>query len=57
MYSSGIKAIVVCRESLHHRATAMRIVGASDEVAKLLHLTGIDQLFARDEAMSPAISN
>jgi anti-anti-sigma factor len=57
MDSSGIKAIVVCRETLHHRAAAMRILGASEGVAKLLHLTGIDQLFARDEAMLPAISN
>ena len=57
MDSSGIKAIVVCRESLHHRAAAMRILGASDGVAKLLHLTGIDQLFARDEALLQAISN
>jgi anti-anti-sigma factor len=57
MDSSGIKAIVVCRDSLHRRAAAIHIVGAHDGVAKLLHLTGIDYLLERDEAVVSAISN
>jgi anti-sigma B factor antagonist len=57
MDSSGIKAIVVCRESLHRRAATLRIVGVSNPVAKLLHLTGIDQLLERDDAIVSAISN
>jgi anti-anti-sigma factor len=57
MDSSGIKAIIVCRDSLHRRAGTIRVFGASDTVAKLLHLTGIDHLLERDEAIESAAAN
>ncbi len=57
MDSSGVKAIIVCRDWLRRGAGTIRVFGASDAVAKLLHLTGIDHLLERDEAIESAVAN
>ena len=57
MDSSGIKALVVCREALHRRGATMRVVEVSDTAARVLHLTGLDQVLQSDEATAAAVAN